>query len=162
MCISTTKALGAGRDLDAARIVGEAADVVDDRCAPAATAASITAALRVSIETMTPSRGQGLHDGHHPPQLLLDRHRRGTRTGRFPADVDDVGTLLRQPQPVRDRPLSDRHAAPPSLKLSGVTLRMPMSRGRSNGSARGVMNAAAIRGCRVGPYAAAAVPAASR
>ena len=108
MCIRTTKALGAGRYLDAARIVGEAADIVDDPRAGREGCLHHRGLAGVDRDDDTLA-GQGLHDGDHPSQLLLERHRSGTRTGGFPTYVDDVGTFLRESEPVRDRPLSDRH-----------------------------------------------------
>ena len=134
MCISTTKAPDAAAT---SRLRGSWVRPLTSLmiAAPAATAAAITAALRVSMETVTPCRANASTTG----STRRSSSPSGTSTapGRveLAADVDDVRTLLRQPQPVLDRALRVG-MRPPSLKLSGVTLRMPISRGRSNGAAR--------------------------
>ena len=62
--------------------------------APAATAAAITAALRVSIETVTPCRASASTTGSTRRSSSPDRHLDRTRPGRLAAHVDDVRTLL--------------------------------------------------------------------
>ena len=47
--------------------------------------------------------GQSLHHGDHAPELLLHGDGGGTGPRGFTADVDDVGAVGTQPEPVRDR-----------------------------------------------------------
>src|SRR5690606_14383979 len=43
-----------------------------------------------------------LYDGHHATQFLVPRHTLRSRTGGLAADVDDVGALRDQVEPVLD------------------------------------------------------------
>ena len=75
----------------------------------------------------------------------------GARPGGFSADVDDVRAVGDETPHVRDR-IRGRKKLPPSLKLSGVTFRMPTMIGRS--STISCEPARHRRGsCRAGPLA---------
>ena len=71
--------------------------------APAATAASATSGLRVSIDTATPSAASAATTGTHPAQLLVHRH------GLGPGRVDSPPTSTQSAPsaddlaPVRER-----------------------------------------------------------
>ena len=103
--------------------------------APASSAARATAAFTVSTVSSSAGwrRTSASTTGTHPRQLdLLGTGSVAARPGRFAADVD---ASRRPPRAARracasapSRPVN----RPPSLKLSGVTLRMPMSTGRSS------------------------------
>jgi hypothetical protein len=69
----------------------------------------------------------GRFDRHDPVQLDVDGYR-GAGPRRFAADIDDVGAVRRHPS----RLLSARSRStniPPSENESGVTFRMPITRG---------------------------------
>jgi hypothetical protein len=120
------RAAGAGDHLGRALVEGQRRDVVDQP-APAASAASITAALRVSIDTAVPARASCSTTGstrfdlvafpdRAPGGSIRRRHRRSPR----------------RPRPWRARLAPRRPGSswpPPSEKLSGVTLTMPTTCG---------------------------------
>ena len=62
--------------------------------APAPSAASITAALRVSIETAVPPAARRATAGSNALDLVAFPDRLRARAGRFAADVDDRGARL--------------------------------------------------------------------
>ena len=71
--------------------------------------------------------------GIDAPHLLVGVHRlRVLRPRRLAADVEDVRALGEQRSPCSTRGLVGEKKRPPSLKLSGVTLRMPRMTGRSS------------------------------
>ena len=117
--------------------------------APASSASSITAARRVSTETRTPSSARARITG------ITRRSSSASLGACEPGRVDSPPTsMMSAPpaamaRPCATAPLSTAKS-PPSEKLSGVTLRTPMRRGRSNvspqtgprGVARRALNAA--------------------
>ena len=99
--------------------------------APTRTAAFATSTWRVSMETMAPFLASARTTG---------RTRRASSsgfTGVKPGRVDSPPTsMMSAPASSISRPwamaVSASKCSPPSLKESGVTLRTPMMRGRSN------------------------------
>ena len=108
-------------------------------CAPASIAARATTLFTVSTESGTSGkrRASAAHHRHHSPQFLFggDAPAR-SRPRRLAADVEDVGAFGDQSLGARDGIVDASRSVPPSLKLSGVTLTMPMTSGRSVDSVR--------------------------
>ncbi len=92
-----------------------------------------TAALRhrfvSGVDRHPAERADRPDDREDPLEFFVDPDRCGTRAGRLSADVDDVGTVVDHRMGVGDRRFEVANR-PPSEKESGVTLRMPMTRGR--------------------------------
>ncbi len=93
------------------------------------------------------------------------RDGRGAGPGRFAADIENIGAGREQRAAHARRRCSGSAKAPPSEKLSGVTLTMPMTSGRSSArpaqGARGALSAAS-RACQFGRARRAARIAHSR
>ena len=99
--------------------------------APTRTAALATSTCRVSIDTMAPFCASARTTGS------TRRASSSALTGVKPGRVDSPPTsMMSAPSSSICRPYamaaSASKCSPPSLKLSGVTLRTPMMRGRSN------------------------------
>ena len=102
--------------------------------APASIAARATAALLVSIEIgIVDLRRELLDDRQHAAQFFVGVDRLGVRPRAFAADVEQVGPVGDQLQRMGDRGIASRNC-PPSEKLSGVTLTMPITSGRRGNS----------------------------
>ena len=82
------------------RVEAQRRDVVDDRRARLERGARDGGLGRVDADRHRAARRERPHDRHHPPQLLLERDRRGAGAGGLAADVEDVRALRREAQPV--------------------------------------------------------------
>ena len=95
MCIRQTPASAAATASIAPGAVRPQTSLIID--APAASAARITAGLRVSTDTATPSATSAVDQRDHPGEFLglVDRLRAGPR--RLAADVDQVRPVVDHP-----------------------------------------------------------------
>ena len=98
--------------------------------APSASARRATSAFDVSIETGSPA--SSLEHGHDAPQLVVERDARGTRPRRLAADVDERRALVDAACRAAAAAAVGSRFSPPSEKLSGVTLTIPITAGRPN------------------------------
>ena len=130
-CASGTRRSSGARPPPPARPGARSArDVVDDvdaqRPAPRASPRACWCPPTPARPACTAPRSTGSTRASSSSQ----RHRRGARAGRLAADVEDVGALA----PAAARNARARAGAsacrPPSEKESGVTLTMPITRGR--------------------------------
>jgi hypothetical protein len=94
---------GAGVGHDAEQGGSAPGDVVDDLTAPAATAASATAALAVSIAQGDPGAGEPLEDRQHAVELLVLRDGIGAGSRGLAPDVEQVRPLRDEVAGVGDR-----------------------------------------------------------
>jgi hypothetical protein len=62
---------------------------------------------------------EALDHGHDTLQFLVDRHFTRTGPGRFAPDVEPIGTLLRQHQPMRDGRIDGRMQATVGERIRG-------------------------------------------
>ena len=137
-CMSTTPASASAATRRYPGIEPERRHVVHDRGARAERRSRDLGLHRVDRDDAVGwRRDERFHDGYDPAQLLFGRHRLGPAgPGGFAADVHDVGARGHQASAcasAASRPVN----RPPSLKLSGVTLRMPMRTGRSSATGPG-------------------------
>ena len=149
-CIRQT---GAPRSAARARLPGSwrSAETSLKRSAPASRAAAATAALRVSIEigSAKPSARSAAITG------AVRAISSASGTGSAPGRVDSP-PMSRMSAPASARARAAARAvgsvacSPPSEKLSGVTLRMPMIRGRSRARPQTAARGAVERGERLG------------
>ena len=127
----------AGGHVHHLRISAQSAEMSLMIDAPAARAPRATSALVVSIEIGTVDLGrQCLDDRDNPAQLFVESDRLGPRPARFAAEIEQVGPVGDQ-SPARARPIrSGPTSGPPSEKLSGVRLTIPMTLGIGSSSPR--------------------------
>ena len=133
-CIDDQPGAMLGTDAGHSGVSPEPGDVVDDR-RTGSRAAAATSALTVSTETGTP--GQRARTA-----LMIGRIRRRSSSAvtpaapgprRLAADVENVGAIGEQSLGLRQGRGGEKKL-PPSLKLSGVTLMIPRTTGRSSGT----------------------------
>ena len=102
--------------------------------APASIAARATAALLVSIESgIATFAGERFDHGQHAAQLFVGGHGFGIGPRAFAADIEQIGAIGDELQGVVDGRAGSKNW-PPSEKLSGVTLTMPITSGRRGNS----------------------------
>ena len=94
---------GVGHDPGHVRVVAQRRDVVDERGARRRRAARATAALRVSIEIVTPSRDSSSTTPSTRRSSSAGVDRLGSGPGRLAADVDDRRTGRELLETARDR-----------------------------------------------------------
>ena len=74
--------------------------------------------------------GQGADHRDHPPELLRLGHRRSPRTGRLPSNIQNIGTLLHQPEGMFHRRLGRGVPAPVKEGIRGY-VHHPHQEGRT-------------------------------
>ena len=110
----------------------QAADVVDDRGAGVERGAGDVGLVGVDREReCAAGRARPAATGRTRASSSSARHRLGAGARRLAADVDEVGAVGLHAQRGVDRRAPDRARRPASANESGVTLRMPMTSGRS-------------------------------
>ena len=100
--------------------------------APASSAAAMVAALRVSTEMTAPFAASAAMTGGDAGDFLCRRDEGGVRARALAADVENIRAGVQHGAARRDGGCRRVAWRPPSEKESGVTLRMPMTRGRSS------------------------------
>ena len=134
MCIRHTSAPDSATDRRHLRIAAQRRDVVDEHRAGAGGGARHRGLGGVDRERRPTRCREPLDHRHHPPQLLVGRHRLGARPRRLPADVDEVRPLGRHALARARPPRPGRGTRPPSENESGVTFEHAHHRGPGEAS----------------------------
>ena len=130
-CIRTTGHAGGGDDLGRAVVIGQRGDIVDHPRAGLQRCRHDVSLARVGRNRGS-ARRELADDGRDARDLVAFPHRFGARPRRFAADVDDRRALAPPCRRRPPRPPRDHSNCPPSEKLSGVTLTMPITCGWSS------------------------------
>ena len=125
MCITHTPARVVDRNIDHPRIALESADVVDDLRTRVDRRLGDTGLARVDRNRHVDLRDQPPDHRHHSGQLIFVGNRRRAGPRAFAADVEQIGPLRDQRRAWATAASASRNC-PPSEKLSGVTLTIPI------------------------------------